>query len=140
MRKQRKAKFLAVLLCVVMLVCGVDITAFAADEKATDAMSAIETAFSDKKIGDTQSLNDDGYIGIPLEVTTYYDYAKHGAAKPGYNATIAIMYVVNTQVERIGAKTDVEIIESMLSRGYIVSVFDYKNHAKAVSPGLDWST
>lgn len=140
MKITKKAKFLALLLSAIMVFCSVDVTAFAADKKATDAMTAIEAAFLDKKIGSKQSLESDGYIGIPLEVTTYYDYATHGAAKPGYNGTIAAMYVVNTGVERIGAKSDVEIITSMLSRGYIVSVFDYKNHAKAVSPALDFST
>lgn len=140
MKKTKKAKFLAVLLCVIMFVCTVDVTAFAIGEKTTDATSAIKAEFSDVQIGDTQSVDDDGYIGIPLEITTYYDYETHGVAMPGYNGTIAVMYVVNTQVERIGAKTDVEIITDMLSRGYIVSVFDYKNHAKAVSPGLDFST
>ncbi len=140
MKKNSKLKLLALLLCVAALIGALVVTAVATgEEEKEDATVAIEGAFSAKKIGETQKLTRDGYIGIPLEVTTYYDYATHGAAKPGYNGTIAVMYFVNTAVERIGTKTDVEIIGSMLERGYIVSVFDYKNNSKAVSPGLDWS-
>lgn len=140
MRKRKNFKLLALLLCLAALVSALVITVFAQGTDKEDATVAINAAFSDKKVGTTVKLDNDGYIGIPVEITTYYDYATHGATSPTYNGTISIMYVVNTRVERIGAKTDVEIIESMLERGYIVSVFDYKNHAKAVSPGLDWST
>ena len=140
MKKRKNFKLLALLLCLAALVCALVVTVFAAGEDKEDATVAIEAAFADKKVGTTVTISDDGYIGIPVKVSTYYDYAKHGAAKPGYNATIAVMYVVNTQIERIGTKTDVEIIQSMLDRGYIVSVFDYMNNRKAASPGLDWST
>ena len=49
MKTTKKAKFLALLLSVLMVFCSVDVTAFAVDKKATDAMTAIESAFSDKK-------------------------------------------------------------------------------------------
>lgn len=114
-------------------------TVFAADGNGDDAMNEIEKAFSEYRIGDTVSLENDGYIGIPVGITTYYG-KDNGKATPGYNGTPLVIYVVNTRVERIGAKTDVEIISSMLERGYIVSVLDYKNNKDAVSPGLDWST
>ncbi len=111
----------------------------------TDAMDAIEAdnTLSAYKQGDTTRVSDDGYIGIPYEVTVYYDYATHGKAKAGYmttGSTPVMMYVVNTNVERIGTESDVSIIKSMLDRGYAVVVVDYLNNAKAKSPDLDWST
>lgn len=139
MKKQKKTKLLAVLLCVAALIAALVITVFAQGTNEDDATVAIKTAFANMQAGTTVELDNDGYIGIPVEITTYYDYAKNGAAKPGYNGTIAVMYFVNTQAERVGTKTDVEIITSMLERGYVVSVIDYKNHRKAVSPDLDWS-
>ena len=106
---------------------------------ATDATLEIEANLSAYKIGDTITVENEGYIGIPVKVSTYYDTAK-GATKPGYNGTPLIVYVVNTMVERIGKKSDTEIISSMLERGYIVQVLDYMNNKKAISPDLDWST
>ena len=141
MKKTKIKRLSALFVCIAALMIALVVTTFAgsASEKE-DATIAIKAAFADKQIGETQKLAKDGYIGIPIEITTYYDYSTHGAAKPGYNGTIAVMYVVNTGVERVGTKSDVEIIASMLERGYVVSVFDYMNHKKAVSPGLDWST
>ena len=104
-----------------------------------DATVEIEANLSEYKLGDTITVDNDGYIGIPVKVSTYYDTAK-GATKPGYNGTPLIVYVVNTMTERIGKKSDVDIISSMLERGYIVQVLDYMNNEKAVSPDLDWST
>ncbi len=129
---------IAILLALVIAVAAIfAVTVFAGNE---DAVPAIKAAFKNEQIGETVTQSNDGYIGIPVEVTTFYDYATHGKAKTGYNGTPLIIYVVNTRTERIGSKTDVAIIKSMLDRGYIVSVLDYKNHAKAVSPALDWST
>ncbi len=130
-------KILSALLSLVMVTTIVPakmLTAYA----ATDAMSAIESAVGEYQVGDTVTVNDDGYIGIPVEATTYYDTSK-GAVTDKYYGTPIMLYVVNTGIERIGTDTDAEIIESMLDRGYVVTVIDYLNNAKAVSPDLDWS-
>lgn len=141
MKNERRTKMLILALCVALcLAAAFAVVALAADTGESDATVAIEAAFSASKVGDTKRVSNDGYIGIPVEITTYYDYAKHGAAKKDYNGTPLVIYVVNTKVERIGAKTDVEIIKSMLDDGYIVAVLDYLNNAKAKSPDLDWST
>lgn len=137
--KKRRTKLLAILLCFAALISALVVTVFADNGSGEDAMPAIKGAFADKQVGETKRLDKDGYIGIPVEITTYYDYATHGAAKTGYNGTLAIMYFVNTNIERVGTKSDVEIISSMLERGYIVTVFDYLNNKKATTPGLDWS-
>ena len=137
------------LIAVLLLVCTLitllpasAIAAFAAEimqgAEKPDAMEAIESGFSDKKIGETQNIANDGYIGIPVELSIYYDKTK-GSVKSGYGGTPIIIYVVNTTVERIGTDTDSEIIQSMLDRGYVVVTLDYKNSEKAVSPDLDWS-
>ena len=137
--KKKRTKLLAILLCIAALVSALVITVFADNGSDDDAMPAIKEAFGDKQVGGTERLDKDGYIGIPVEITTFYDYATHGAAKTGYNGTIAVMYFINTNIERVGTKSDVEIISSMLERGYIVTVFDYLNNRKATAPGLDWS-
>lgn len=142
-----KTRFLAVLLLLCTLCTIVPVSAVVAwaeeisvTEKE-DAMQKIEsdTTLSAYKQGDTQTVANDGYIGIPVEVTVYYDYATHGAAKSGYNGTPVILYVINSGAERIGTDSDTDIIKSMLERGYAVLVTDYKNHAKAVSPALEYS-
>ncbi|MBE6537095.1 MAG: hypothetical protein E7673_03990 [Ruminococcaceae bacterium] len=132
-----KALFISFFACI-LLFSTVFILSFASSD-ATDAMVDINAAFSDFKISETTVIENDGYIGIEAELTTYYDFATHGKTKAGYNGTPYVMYVVNTNTERIGALSDVEIIDSMLKKGYIVSVLDYKNNKKAVSPALDWS-
>jgi len=47
--------------------------------------------------------------------------------------------VVNTATERIGMRSDTEIIRSMLDRGYLVCVVDYLGNERARTPALDWS-
>ncbi len=136
--KGTKRITLAVLIaCVTLFVTLFAVMTFAKDEN--DAMIEIEAAFSDKQIGERVRL-DDGYIGIPVELTTYYDYGKFGAAKTGYYGTNIALYFVNTKVERVGTETDVNIISSMLERGYAVVVVDYLNSPKAKSHDLDWSS
>lgn len=84
----------------------------------------------------------DGHIGIPYEITVYYDSATHGAARPGFmtcGATPVILYVINANVERIGTESDEKIIGGMLSRGYAVAVADYLGDKRARSPMLDTS-
>ena len=49
-----------------------------------DATVEIEANLSEYKLGDTITVDNDGYIGIPVKVSTYYDTAT-GATKPGYN-------------------------------------------------------
>lgn len=95
---------LTLTIIVVMLVLNV----FASEEE--DAMKDIEKAFSAYRVGETQGLTTDGYIGIPIEITTYYDYDTFGPAKAGYIGTDIALYFVNTQAERVGRESDVNII------------------------------
>ena len=92
--KKRRTKILAIVLCLAAIISALVVTVFADNETGEDAMPAIRSAFADKEVGEVKRLDKDGYIGIPVEITTYYDYATHGAAKNGYNGTIAVMYFV----------------------------------------------
>ncbi|MBP3605266.1 MAG: Ig-like domain-containing protein, partial [Clostridia bacterium] len=100
-------------------------------------MIEIEENFSAYRLGDVQRLASDGYIGIPVQLSVYYD-GEEGVTS-GIGGTPLILYVVNTATERIGTKTDTQIIRSMLDRGYLVCVIDYLESAKATTPALDWS-
>ena len=142
-RINKKALILVIALVALIMSCFA-IFALADDGDKTDAMIAINAdeklqgAFL-KKI----TLADDGYIGIPAELSFYYDYATHGKANPiGYldpEGDAVALYVVNSNVERIGTKSDAEIIGGLLDRGYVVAVLDYLNNEKAKTPDIDWS-
>ncbi|MBE7020220.1 MAG: hypothetical protein E7411_02145 [Ruminococcaceae bacterium] len=103
-----------------------------------DAMTAINSSLASYKQGSTIEVADDGYIGIPVSISTYFD-KNNFTVKSGYNGTPVIVYVVNTNTERIGTAPDTEIIDSMLKRGYVVTVVDYKNSPLAAGQALDWS-
>ena len=136
--KKRNFMILVLVICMILAVVPMGIVA-SAEQPRPDAMDAIEAdaELSKYKVGTTTRIDDDGYIGIPLEVSVYYDTAK--PAKTGFNGTAIMIYVVNTMVERIGTTSDTDIIKGMLDRGYAVVIFDYLNNEKAVSPDLDWS-
>ena len=60
------------------------------------------------KQGDTVTVADDGYIGIPVELTTYYDASKPTKTGFAVDATNLVLYVVNARFERIGTDSDVD--------------------------------
>ena len=141
MRKTRFIK-LASFLALAILVTAISVViTFASNEKGVNMMDAIlaDATLNSYKQGDTQVIENDGYIGIPVEITTYYDKTK--PTKSGYevDATNLVVYVVNAHFERIGTDSDIDIIKSMIERGYIVTVVDYNYNEKAVSPALDFS-
>ena len=103
-----------------------------------DAMPAIISTLSEYIVEATVNLDEDGYIGIPISYTVLYDTA-YGSVTAGYDATPIIIYVINTNTERVGTDSDVNIIGSMLNRGYAVIVVDYKNHIKSTSPAIEYS-
>ncbi|MBR3680783.1 MAG: hypothetical protein IKL79_02120 [Clostridia bacterium] len=141
MRKSRFIK-LALFLILTLLITAVTVVITTANqEEKNDMMEAIlaDATLNSYKQGDTQTIANDGYIGIPVDITTYYDAAKPTKSGCEVDATNQVVYVVNAHFERIGTDSDVDIIRSMLERGYIVTVVDYKYHEKAVSPDLDFS-
>ena len=141
MRKSRFLKFALLLVLTLSLTVISAVVSTANDEEGVDMMAAIlaDEALNQYKQGDTIKIADDGYIGIPVELTIYYDASKPTKSGNDVDATNLILYIVNADFERIGTDSDVDIIKSMIDRGYIVTVLDYKNHKKAKSPDLDFS-
>ncbi|MBQ2793081.1 MAG: hypothetical protein IJF05_00095 [Clostridia bacterium] len=139
MRPKKSILFLTILIAAVVILSAA--ATVSAEDGAVDAMVEInaDATLSSYKLWESQTLSTDGYIGIPVELSIYYDASK--TAKPGeeLDATPVILYVVNAGFERIGQSSDVEIITNMVSRGWAVCVADYKNDKRAVSPDLDWS-
>lgn len=82
-------------------------------------------------------MENDNYIGIPVKYGVFYD--KSNMPKKGYGGTPIMIYVINTNINRIGTLSDSVIINGMIDRGYIVTVLDYLGNDCAVSPALDWS-
>lgn len=83
-------------------------------------------------------LKDDDYLKFPVLIDTYYSQEKIDEAFPENNPPV-IMYVINTNTERIGTDSDVQIVSDLINEGYIVLVCDYQNNSLAKSPDLDWS-
>lgn len=75
------------------------------------------------------------YHAPSATVTTLFDSANGGATAD----TRVMLYVVNTNTDRVGTDTDEEIVKDLLGRGFIVLVVDYHNADNAVVPNIDWS-
>ena len=133
---------MALFLALTILITALSVVIGTANqEKGVDMMEAIlaDPTLNEYKQGDTVTIANDGYIGIPVELTIYYDASKPTKSGNDVDATNLILYIVNADFERIGTDSDVDIIKSMIDRGYIVTILDYKNHSKAKSPDLDFS-
>lgn len=136
---KRKGLWLSSLLFVLTLLTVVFAITLTSYAEGDDAMTAIEESLMDYRCADITKEANDGYLGIPVEVSVYKDPSVSVKSGKAIDATPIIIYVVNTQVERIGTESDVSIIRSMLDRGYVVVIFDYLGNTKAVSPALDYS-
>ncbi len=142
MRKHFLRIFLPILL-ILTLATTLSVIALATADDTSEYPDAMVDILADTELAaykiDEKSVANDGYLGIGVDFTMYYD-ADNFTIEHGTNGTKLIMYVVNTHAERTGTDSDVSIIKSMISRGYLVAVADYHNHEKAVSPDLEWST
>ena len=78
---------------------------------------------------------DDGYIGIPISVCTY---CKLEPSKTN-NDTDVIIYVLGSEIERIGTERDVDILRDLLDEGYIVITLDYLDDPAAKGEALIYS-
>lgn len=129
-------------------------------EGKEDAFVKIKAELAEYQHGETLTVEDDGYIGISVDITVYNDpsvayvptaeeemeypydttepnYASFEKKYPGGKPVI--LYVINTNTVRYGTDSDVEIITSLLAEGYVVLVVDYKNEKRSAPPDLDWS-
>ena len=83
---------------------------------------------------------EDNTSHLPVNVHTYYDSNKtYTPATIGEGGSVSILYVMNTNTERLGNKTDAELVASFLERGFFVLVLDYQNNPAATGTALDWS-
>ena len=105
---------------------------------AMDALFA-DAYLSSSLCRNTFSFHQEGTAIENIDVTVYYDYQAFGTTRAGTRGTNVILYVVNTLSERIGTDSDVEIITSMLHRGFAVVVADYHNQENTATTDLDWS-
>lgn len=153
MRKHTASKLIALLLILALLVPTVGTTVLATVEgleetqnaPKTDASVAIAKALDEQhKVFESVYVDEVdetgktayGYCGFEVKLTTYVK-DKNLDAVPVDGILIA--YVINTNTERVGTDSDVKIIESLLEREYVVTVVDYQNDERAVTPALDWS-
>ena len=139
MKKSRKfLRVVSGLLSVALILCalplGLVITGHAAAPAAPTELAELSGYLH------ASVTTQDNHVGLTANVHTYYDsnktYTVSNFGKPG---TPTILYVMNTNTERLGKKTDAEIVKSLLERDFFVIVVDYMNNPEAVSPALDWS-
>ena len=130
-----------IILTVLAITVALGISVFAqlsAPDAMDDILSGLAVESDSTKnylVGDPIDADDGGFVGSVV-LYTFFDEENFDIT-PGYHGTPIIFYTVNTGVSRIGVKSDVEIIKSMLERGYAVIVADYLNSPLAVSPLLD---
>ena len=126
-------------------------------EGKEDAFPAIRDALTQYQVGQTQTMADDRYIGISVDITVYNDPdalptpTKQDELERFWETTEPnpvslsktgkplILYVINTNTVRYGTDSDVNIITDLLGEGYVVMVVDYKNEKRSATPDLDWS-
>ena len=104
-----------------------------------NALNTLLEKFEKYVVNDTVKLDNDGYIGISVEVTPLYD-ERQGGVVDGASGTPIILYIINSALKRIAETKDEDIVASMLDRGYAVLLVDYLGNELAVSPALDYST
>lgn len=79
-------------------------------------------------------LKNDGKLGIPAALTTYYKGEKSDSS------TSVVLYVMGYVGARdVEMESAVTILSDLLDEGYIVVTLDYIDHPLAMEPLLDWS-
>ncbi len=125
-------KFISLLVLVMFLVSSVNASVFASTQSTPDSLNEVSMYLKN-----TYSLTSDGIIGIPVKLHTYYDENKNYVG--GYKGNNIILYVINTNTERIGNDSDNEIVKRFIDRDCIVVVLDYMNNPLATGQALDRS-
>ena len=120
-------KILSIILAALMLAAVIPAAAVAEDGDVF-----VFEEFKDHVIQTTYLAND-GIIGVPVEIVTY-------CKDPSTNSeTNVIMYVMGTNVERIGTEKNKDILADLLDEGYIVVTLDYLGAPEARGQDLDFS-
>ena len=141
MRRKMFNRILSIFLCVALLIPTIAMTTMAIAPMVTRAIPDAPTEL--KTISDylhSSVSTEDNTSHLPVNVHTYYDSDRtYTPSTVGVDGTISILYVMNTNTERLGRKTDAELIQSFIDRGYFVIVLDYQNNQAATGTNLDWS-
>ncbi|HBJ19064.1 MAG TPA: hypothetical protein DDY70_04935, partial [Clostridiales bacterium] len=141
MKKQRFTRVLSACLAALMLMLCLPLSLLvsAAEENALAAPDGL-AALEEEGYTHVSAQTKDNTVGLTVNVHTYYDKSKtYTVSTQGVEGTPVIFYVMNTNTERIGKKSDIELVKSFLERGFFVLVLDYLGSSDAVSPTLDWS-
>ena len=77
-------------------------------------------------------LEDDGKIGIPVELATYAKCA-------GEKAPVIVYVMGYVGAKEVGREDALSIVSDLLDEGYIVVTLDYLGDPRATTPNLDWS-
>ena len=130
-------------MCIALILPVIATAAFAAgvdgSSKATPGAPEELGALSNYLHASTSTQDNTSHL--PVNVHTYYDSSKTYTPNTiGVKGSVIILYVINTNTERLGQKSDAELVQSFLDRGYFVIVLDYMNNPEACGTALDWST
>ncbi len=139
---RRIYRILSALLCMTLLVSSSAMTISAVTDTLTKAIPSAPAELSSLSSYLHASVStEDNTSHLPVNVHTYYDSEKTYTPNTiGVDGTVSILYVMNTNTERLGNKTDAELIQSFLDRDFFVIVLDYQNNPAAKGTALDWST
>lgn len=88
------------------------------------------------KLGDTVTVKEET-LDADVALTVYHD--EGACATRGRHSPFVLLYVARTAIERIGRRSDEELLSSMLERGYTVVVLDYLGNPRALCPMLERS-
>ena len=134
-------RILSAILCITLLIPSLATAAFAVSPEMTKAApGALEELEALSTYLHASASTQDNTSKLPVNIYTYYDKNKeYTPATIGEGGSVSILYVMNTNTERLGKKSDVELIQSFLDRGYFVLVLDYQNNPEACGTALDWS-
>ncbi len=122
-------KKIALLLACVLLLGALPLTALAAEDADNYTYSEIREYRKNFKY-----LKNDGKIGIPAALTTYYKGKSSG------EDTSVVLYIMGyVGAREAGREDSVTILQDLLDEGYIVVTLDYIDDPRATAPNLDWS-
>lgn len=134
-------KLIAFFLTITLLLTMFPLSAFAFEDfkgneggitlDKEDAFPAIRDAFGEY-LSNEVHIEKDAYLGIPVDL---YVYSKVGR---GSEIAPVLLYVINTNTERIGTESDVSILTDLIEE-YIVMVVDYRNNSLTTPINVDQS-
>ena len=124
--------FFTILLVITLTLGTVYIPCFASGEaKISTQTESLRRNFSDE-LCETAVKENDGYLGVPVTFSVF-------RRKSVPSANFCLLYVIGHREERIGTDSDIDIINSFLDEGYIVTVIDYAENKNAVGTSLGYS-